>query len=398
METTPRRFSDLPLSPELLQSLEKAGFLHPTPIQEAAIPIALTGKDVLGCAQTGTGKTLAFVLPLIEKLKGLSGVRAVILCPTREIALQTHAAIEKVGTPLRVHSISIIGGRKMGGQISGLQRQPQILVATPGRLVDFQERRLINLNAIEYLVMDEADHMFDLGFLPQIRRILRALPEKRQTLMFSATFPHEVAQLANQYLKNPERIDITPPGTTAEGVDHGLYLLEPGDKRSAIMELLKDEQRSTLIFTRTKLDADWLSRLLESQGHSVGALHADRSQGERISTLQGFKDGKFQMLVATDIMARGIDVKGIGHVVNFDIPQSPEDYVHRVGRTARLNATGQASTLATWLEMRFVEAIEKQINFPLPRKTIEGIRAFEETQAAKPFGRVGSRGKRVRLR
>lgn len=400
MEITARTFIDLSLSADVLAGLERNGFTHPTPIQEQVIPIALSGSDLIGCAQTGTGKTLAFVLPMLEKLKGSEGIRGLILCPTREIALQTHAAIEKFSHELHLHALAVIGGRGFHSQTQGFKKHPNIIVATPGRLVDHMERGHVSLNQIEFLVLDEADHMLDLGFLPQMRQILRKIPEKRQTLMLSATFPSAIRGLAHQYLKNPKKIEIVPPGTTAEGVEHALYLVEPQDKRHAIVELLKEEKRSTLVFTRTKLDADWLARLLAKQGHSVEALHADRSQGERIRTLEKFKKGEFQMMVATDIMARGIDVAGIGHVVNYDIPQSPEDYVHRIGRTARRHAKGHASTLATWLETQFIEAIEKQISFPLPRKTIPGIKSVDETTQVKatPFGRVGSRGKRVRLR
>jgi len=400
METTPRQFKDLGLSAPVLESLEKAGFHHPTPIQEASIPVAMADNDLIGIAQTGTGKTLAFVLPLIEKLQGIEGTRAVILCPTREIALQTHAAIEKVGTPLNVNSVAIIGGKPISGQTNSLKKHPSILVATPGRLCDHMERRTVNMASISFLVMDEADHMLDLGFLPQIRHILRALPKDRQTLMFSATMPSEITRLAEQYLNNPQRVQIAPPGTAAVGIEHALYMMEPQYKREAILKVLKEEKESTLVFTRTRLDAEWLSRLLAKENHSVEAIHSDRSQSERISVLEGFKNDQFQILVATDIMARGIDVKGIAHVVNFDIPQTAEDYVHRSGRTARMNATGRASTLATWVESHFVEQIEKLLGFQLPRKHVEGIPVFEETPAipVTPFGRAGTRGKRVRLR
>jgi ATP-dependent RNA helicase RhlE len=355
---------------------------------------------LIGIAQTGTGKTLAFVLPLLEKLQGIPGTQAVILCPTREIALQTQHAIEKLGKPLKVHSVAIIGGKPIRAQANALRQDPSILVATPGRLCDHMERRNVDLSHIGYLVMDEADHMLDLGFLPQIRRILRVLPKDRQTLMFSATMPSQITQLANQYLNSPQRVEIAPPGTAAKGIEHALYVVEPQYKREAILRILREEKDSTLVFTRTKLDADWLSRLLQKEGHSVEAIHSDRSQGERIQALEGFKQGQCQILVATDIVARGIDVKGIAHVVNYDIPQSPEDYVHRSGRTARMNATGLASTLATWVEMHFVEQIEKLLGFQLPRKQVAGLPVFEETPAipVTPFGRVGTRGKRVRLR
>ena len=400
METTQRLFSELGLSEPLLDSLEKAGYRHPSPIQEAAIPVALADNDLIGIAQTGTGKTLAFVLPLLEKLQGIPGTQAVILCPTREIALQTQVAIEKIGKPLGVHSVAIIGGKPIRAQATALKQDPSILVATPGRLCDHMERRNVDLGHIGYLVMDEADHMLDLGFLPQIRRILRVLPKDRQTLMFSATMPSQITQLANQYLNSPQRVEIARPGTAAEGIEHALYVVEPQYKREAILRILREEKESTLVFTRTKLDADWLSRLLQKEGHSVEAIHSDRSQGERIQALEDFKQGRCQILVATDIVARGIDVKGIAHVVNYDIPQSPEDYVHRSGRTARMNATGKASTLATWVEMHFAEQIEKLLGFQLPRKQVVGLPAFEETPAipVTPFGRSGTRGKRVRLR
>jgi len=400
METTQRLFKDLGLSEGMLQSLEKAGYHHPTPIQEAAIPVAMADNDLIGIAQTGTGKTLAFVLPLIEKLQGIEGTRAVILCPTREIALQTHAAIEKLGKPLHVHSVCIIGGKPIRSQTVALQKHPSILVATPGRLCDHMERRNVHMANISFLVMDEADHMLDLGFLPQIRRILRVLPKDRQTLMFSATMPGEITRLAEQYLTNPQRVEIARPGTAAVGIEHALYMMEPQHKRETILKILKAETESTLVFTRTRLDAEWLSRLLAKEGHSVEAIHSDRSQSERINVLEGFKKGEFQILVATDIVARGIDVKGIAHVVNYDIPQTPEDYVHRSGRTARMHATGRASTLATWVENHFVEAIEKQLGFQLPRKHVEGMPAYDEKPAipVTPFGRIGTRGKRVRLR
>ena len=400
MEITPGTFTDLGLSAPVLKSLEHNGFVHPTPIQNEAIPIALAGHDLIGCAQTGTGKTLAFTLPLLERLAGKTGTRCLILCPTREIAEQTHATIEKLGPPLGLHSVCVIGGKRMHSQIQGLKKQVTFVVATPGRLVDHMERRNINMKHIEYVVLDEADHMLDLGFLPQIRHIFREIPKERQTLMFSATFPHEIEQLAQQYLRHPKRVQISRPGTAAEGIEHEIYLMEPQYKRQAIMVLLKDEQQSTLIFTRTKLDAEWLYKLLHTQGHSVHVLHADRTQGERSQTLEKFKAGEYQMIVATDLLARGIDIKGIAHVVNFDIPQNPEDYIHRAGRTARLHAKGKTSTLATWIQRSFVEAIETQLGFPIPRKTLPGIPAFEEGPAKKApaFGRISRRAPRVRMR
>jgi superfamily II DNA/RNA helicase len=400
MDTTTSHFSDLGISHDLLNVLTQAGFEHPTPIQKGAIPVALKGSDLVGCAQTGTGKTLAFVIPLLEQLKGKTGTHAAILCPTREIAMQTYQVIQDLGKKFHVTAVILIGGRKISVQIAELRKHPSILVVTPGRLVDHMERRNVNLKTIHHVVLDEADHMLDLGFLPQVRRIMSALPEKRQTMMFSATFPRAIEQLAQQYLREPQRINVAPPGTAASGLNHAIYLVEPQDKRRAIMELLKDvKDESTLVFTRTKLDAEWLYRLLQSQGHNVHALHSDRSQGQRIATLQSFKKGEFPILVATDVLARGIDISDITHVINFDIPQNPEDYVHRVGRTARAHKTGDASTLATWMEMSFVQAIEKQLGQKLPRKELPGIPAYQDVFKPKtPPGKIGRRGKRVRLR
>lgn len=399
METTKSLFKDMDLSEVLKKKLLKEGFEHPTPIQEKGIPIALTGSDLIGCAQTGTGKTLAFCLPLMEQLKGKKGTGAVILCPTREIAIQTHHVLQQIGPVLNITSVVLIGGRKISVQTNDLKKHPTIIVATPGRLVDHMERRNVNLKTIHRLVLDEADHMLDLGFLPQVRKILRALPKERQTLMFSATFPREIEQLAHQFLNNAKRVDITPPGTVAEGLVHVIYLVEPKDKREAIMKILHDTDESTLVFTRTKLDAEWLFRLLQKQGHEVHALHSDRNQGQRTATLASFKKGEFPILVATDIMARGIDVSGIAHVINFDIPQNSDDYIHRAGRTARGQATGHASTLATWKEMHFVEAIEKHLSQKLPRGTIPGIKPFdEESLKSGVSARRGRKGPRVRLR
>ncbi len=393
METTPKSFHDLPLSETLLTLLDQAGFSHPTPIQEEAIPLALTGKDLIGCAQTGTGKTLAFCLPLLEKLQGKPGTQALILCPTREIAQQTHEVLQKFGPALKLNSVVLIGGKRLHTQQMDLKKHPTFLVATPGRLMDHVERRNISLAHIPHVVLDEADHMLDLGFLPQVRNILKCLPAKRQTFMFSATFPRAIEQLASQFLKDPQRVDVAPPGTAAAGIDHHLYLMDPQYKRRAIIDLLEGTKESTLIFTRTKLDAEWLFRLLRKEGHEVHALHSNRSQGERSRTLEQFKQNAFPILVATDIMARGIDVSDIAHVINYDIPQNPEDYVHRVGRTGRAQATGHASTLATVLERHYVQAIEKQLGAPIPRRIIPGIPEVQEVSLA-PSRKKG----RVRLR
>jgi len=396
METTQKSFGELGLSEDILEQIARAAFEHPTPIQALAIPIALTGVDLIGCAQTGTGKTLAFCLPLFEQLKGQKGLKVLILCPTREIALQTSEVLREFGQPLKFNHATLIGGKRLGGQIQDLRNHPTFIVATPGRLVDHWERRNVSFNSIAHVVLDEADHMLDLGFLPAVRKILRSLPKKRQTLMYSATFPREIEQLAKQFLNDPQRVDVAPPGTVADGIEHHLYLVDPHDKRQAILTLLEGTKDSTLVFTRTKLDAEWLFRLLLAQGHDAHALHSDRSQGERMETLARFKKKEFPILVTTDLLARGIDVSGIAHVINYDIPHNPQDYIHRVGRTARGKATGHASTLATPLEKYFIDAVEKQLGDSIPRRTLPGIPEYKEA-TVQVRGR-GKRGKRVRLR
>ncbi len=403
MNQTEISFASLKISKELLRQLEKQNIQKPTAIQQKSIPIVLTGKDLIGIAQTGTGKTLAFVLPLIEKITQQGEKKALILSPTREIAQQTYDVFHKLTRSVKsngktIHAALIIGGKSLVAQVRQLNKNPHVIIATPGRLVDHMERKNINSQLFQYVVLDEADHMLDLGFLPQMRIILRALPQKRQTLMLSATFPREIENLAAQYLNMPSKVQVVPPGTAAEGIEHGIYLLDPENKRKAIMELIQAEE-STLVFTRTKLDAEWLYRLLLSKGYSVHALHADRKQSERNAALESFKKGETKTLVATDIMARGIDVVGIAHVINFDIPHQADDYIHRVGRTARAKAKGRASTLATWMDKSYLEEIESKLGKPLPRKEIPGIPAFSEVKVAAPsLGKVGRRGKRVRLR
>ncbi|MCP5468023.1 MAG: DEAD/DEAH box helicase [Deltaproteobacteria bacterium] len=403
MDSKEISFSDLGLSQALATRLSRQKIKSPTPIQKKSLPIALEGKDLIGIAQTGTGKTLAFVLPLLEKLVSEQEIKALILSPTREIAQQTFEVIQKLTRNLElkgedVHASLIIGGKSLSAQIRQLQKNPQIVIATPGRLVDHMERKNIDAKIFNYVVLDEADHMLDLGFLPQVRTIMRSLPAERQTLMLSATFPHEIESLAKHYQKNPVQIRVKPPGTAAEGIEHALYLLDPENKRPAILKLI-DPEESTLVFTRTKLDAEWLYRLLLNKGYEVHALHADRKQMQRNAALESFKKGKTKTLVATDIMARGIDVVGIAHVINFDIPHNADDYIHRVGRTARAKAKGRASTLATWMDKSHIEAIEAKLGSPLPRQEIAGIPAFKEVKVSpSSLGKIGRRGKRVRMR
>ena len=378
--TTDKPFDALGLSAAVLNVIREAGFIHPTPIQAAVIPTALSGKDVIGLAQTGSGKTAAFVLPLAERLTHGQGTRGLILAPTREIALQTKAFLDLFGRFHNLTTACLIGGVKMKPQLDELKQKPDIIVATPGRLLDHVKRRTVSIDKVEELVLDEADHMLDLGFLPQIRDILRSLPRKRHTMMFSATMPDSIEMIANEFMNNPERVDIMPEGGAAEGISHRLYIVKMEDKRNALLALLHQELGSTLVFTRRKIDAEWLYHILQRQGHPVTRMHADRSQGKRVEALKGFREGQHRILVATDIAGRGIDVPGITHVINFDIPESVEDYVHRAGRTARGKALGIVSTVATWQDIPMVKKIEETLGEPIPRCTVPGVEAWEELE------------------
>lgn len=391
VETTSQDFASLSLSAPLLATITKIGFKHPTPIQSAVIPQALQGHDIIGLAQTGSGKTAAFVLPLAEKLIHGEGLRGLILCPTREIALQTKAFLDLFGKHHRLSTVCVIGGVSMGPQIRDLSKKPDIVVATPGRLFDHMNRRNVRLDKISELVLDEADHMLDLGFLPQIMAILREIPSNRRTMMFSATMPESIERLTKQFLKDSVRIDVLPKGRAASGITHRLYLVDKENKKNCLLGLLHQELGSTLVFTRTKLDADWLHRVLEKEGHPVDKIHSNRSQQERTHALKGFREGQHRILVATDIAARGIDVAGIQHIVNFDLPDSVDEYIHRAGRTARMDALGLVSSIGTWMDRPLVKEIEKTIEQEIPRCIIPGVPPFKEIIVTKHFGRRGRR-------
>ena len=390
VQTTDQTFSNLGLSSEILDTVTQIGFVHPTPIQAAIIPIALEGRDVIGLAQTGSGKTAAFVLPMAEKLTHGGGLRGLILAPTREIALQTKAFLDLFGANHQLNTACLIGGVRMKPQFDALRQKPDIIVATPGRLLDHVSRRTVSLDKIEVLVLDEADHMLDLGFLPQMRDILKRLPRERHTMMFSATMPDSIEMIARDFMRSPERIDITPVGGAAEGIIHRLYLVAEADKRNALLALLHQELGSTLVFTRRKVDAEWLYHILERQGHPVARIHADQSQSRRTSALKTFREGQHRILVATDIAGRGIDVPGIQHVINFDIPENVEDYVHRGGRTARGSAIGIVSTIATWQDIGMVRKIEETLGEKIPRCAVAGVPAWEEMEK-KPASRARRR-------
>jgi ATP-dependent RNA helicase RhlE len=375
--TTDGPFDQLGLSQPVLDSVKNIGFINPTPIQAAVIPAALTGVDVIGLAQTGSGKTAAFVLPLAERLTHGKGTRALILAPTREIALQTQAFIELFGKVHNLTSAVLIGGVKMKPQLDALHAKPDVIVATPGRLLDHINRRTVSVDKTEILVLDEADHMLDLGFLPQMKEILRRLPRERQTLMFSATMPDSIEMIARDFMRDPHRIDIMPVGAAA-GITHRLYLVKPEDKRACLVALLLQELGSTLVFVRRKIDAEWLHAVLDRQGHPVTRIHADRSQKGRTAALDSFRQGQHRIMVATDIAGRGIDVPGIEHVINFDIPESVEDYIHRAGRTARAEAKGTVSTIATWPDVTMVKKIEETLGEKIARCTVAGVDPWEE--------------------
>jgi ATP-dependent RNA helicase RhlE len=370
-------FEELGLSKKALSALAHAGFEAPTPIQAQAIPPALLGKDVIGAAATGTGKTLAFVLPLLERLHGkVHGTRALILAPTRELALQIEEQIEKFRNGYHLRSAVVIGGVGMGPQTSAFQRGVEIIVATPGRLNDHLDSGTAKLDQVEILVLDEADRMLDMGFLPQLRRILKHVPRQRQSLLFSATMAGEVATFAREHLRDPVRVEVARSGTTAERATQHVFLVGQEEKTALLLALLQQDDLSTLVFTRTKRRADRVAKDLLRAGHKVAVIHADRSQGQRRHALDSFKSGESRVLVATDIAARGIDVAEIGHVVNFDLPHVPEDYVHRIGRTARAAASGRASSFASPEEHDLLRGIEK-----FTRKAVERAPVPRENEA-----------------
>ena len=373
--SVPIGFYALGLSRPLLDDLNHAGLSSPTPIQAQAIPPALAGRDVIGCAQTGTGKTAAFVIPLIERLitmpKGKP--QALILAPTRELALQILGTIETLGRRSGIGATVIVGGADMQAQVRGLRQGPEILVATPGRLLDHMWSGTINLALIQILVLDEADRMLDMGFALQINQIFDALPEERQTLLFSATLPADLTRLIQASVNNPVRVMVTPSATTADGVTQALHTTTHHGKTDLLLSLMTRDQDRVLVFTRTKHRADHVTRVLNRAGHRVAVLHGDRSLPQRRAALDGFKRGTFRVLVATDIAARGIDVADIGHVINYDLPTCPEDYVHRIGRTARMKATGRATSFATAEDVQQLRAIECLLGHTVPQATESSV-------------------------
>jgi len=365
-------FEQFNLDPRLMQGIKYAGYETATPIQEAAIPAALRGRDIIGTAQTGTGKTAAFVLPILNKLlDGPKGMpRVLIVTPTRELAEQINQVVHALAVGTGLRSATIYGGVGADRQIKALRQGVDILVATPGRLLDLMQQRFAKLNRVEVLVLDEADRMFDMGFLPDVKRIIKAVPVERQTMLFSATFPAEVELLASHSLINPQRISmgISKPAIT---VTHALYPVPSHLKSALLLRLLKQIDSDTvLVFTRTKHRADKVARQIAHAGHRVTSLHGNRTQGQREHALHGFKTGHFPIMVATDIAARGLDIEGITHVINYDMPDTADAYIHRIGRTGRAQRTGDAFTLVTPEDNDMIRALERIMGGPIKRETL----------------------------
>ena len=378
-------FDSLGLSAAVLQAVADKGYTQPTPIQEKAIPIVLMGRDVLGCAQTGTGKTASFVLPMIDILsQGRAKARmprSLILEPTRELAAQVAENFEIYGKNHKLSMALLIGGVSFEDQERALERGVDVLIATPGRLLDHFERGKVLLNDVKVLVIDEADRMLDMGFIPDVERIVSLLSPMRQTLFFSATMPPEIKRLADRFLSNPKEVTVSPPASAGTNIVQGLAIVPEAEKREALRRLIRSQDvKNALVFCNRKRDVALLQGSLKKHGFNAGALHGDMSQPARMETLDRFRQGEIQILVASDVAARGLDIIDMSHVFNFDVPFSPEDYVHRIGRTGRAGKTGHSFTLATPSEGELVQAIEKLIGNSVPRVDIPGLEAatFEE--------------------
>lgn len=389
-------FQALGIDSHFLTLLTERGITVPTPIQHQAIPIAMQGKDVIGIAQTGTGKTFAFGLPMLQKLAGTQG-RALIIVPTRELAHQIEEALEPFAKAFRIRMAVFVGGASMYLQRKALKNNPRILIATPGRLNDHLEQRTVTLKEVQVLVLDEADRMLDMGFKPQIDRILKYVPRARQTMLFSATMPQDIIRLATAEMHLPLRIEIAPSGTTVKKVEQELIIVEQQGKGVLLQHLLREHMGSVLVFSRTKHGAKKITRALNAAGFGAAEIHSNKSLGQRLAALKGFKAGKHRILVATDIASRGIDVTDIEVVINYDLPDDPADYVHRIGRTARAGREGRAISFASPNQARHIRDIERLIRTPLKRRihaAMPSLSLEEGTSHARshdrPFGRFRS--------
>ncbi|HST52149.1 MAG TPA: DEAD/DEAH box helicase [Pyrinomonadaceae bacterium] len=397
-------FSQLGLSAALARRCESLGYTEPTPIQAKAIPSILTGADLIGCAETGTGKTAAFFLPTIQRMAETKrpGVRVLVLAPTRELASQIEESYRQLAPKGSPRCASVIGGTGFGKQNEALRRGAGVVVATPGRLLDHMERGTVSLAHVEVLVLDEADRMLDIGFLPAIRRIVAALPARRQTLLFSATMSHAIEELARSTMRDPKLVEAGTRGRAAVTVEQTAYTVAAESKTALLLDLLERERDNferVLVFTRTRRGAERLAHILEARDHEVNRIHADRSQPQREAALRGFKEGRTRVLVATDIAARGIDVDSVSHVINYDVPSQPEDYVHRIGRTGRAGNSGRAITLVTPVDETSMRAIERLTGQAVERVALPGFGSagvVVRTAQVKHRGVVGRRSFRPR--
>jgi len=389
-------FSELPLSAALQQKLAAAQFVTPTPVQAQALPPALEGKDVLATAQTGTGKTLAFLIPIIEMLmrEPTRQVNALVLLPTRELAMQVHEQYEALRSKTTPKASLVIGGVNEKAQIHGIRVGAGLVIATPGRLQDFISRNLVDLRQIKILVLDEADRMLDMGFLPAIQRIVDILPRRRQTLCFSATLEQSVARLVNDYMRHPVRVELGSVLKPAESVELRAYEVRPGEKPDVLRHLLYAEKGQTLVFTRTKRGAQRLARELAREGFNAAMIHGDRSQSQRNDAHSGFQEGRFQVLVATDIASRGLHVDDVAHVINYDLPKMAEDFIHRVGRTGRAGSQGQASSIVSGVEVIELRNIERTLKLRMQRMQLDPAtsdrpkRVIQNTLASRTLTRL----------
>jgi ATP-dependent RNA helicase RhlE len=387
-------FRDLKLSEERLAAIEAVGWSKPTPIQGKAIPHGLEGRDIVGIAQTGTGKTGAFMIPALERLEAGKGLQVLVLCPTRELAQQVAEDTMALAKGTRVRVEAIFGGVGYGPQIDALAKGFEVIVATPGRFIDHMQSKRVDLSGVRHLVLDEADRMLDMGFRPQIEQVLRQMPTDRQTMLFSATMPHGVHDLALRITRDAIWIEAAKSGTTAEGIDEVFYSVKPEKKPDLLLELLKaPEWDHVLVFTRTKAGADVLEARLQREGISADVMHSDRQMKHRTRALDHFAAGKTRVLVATDIAQRGLDVEGISHVVNYDVPLDPEDYVHRIGRTGRAGATGTAVTFVTAKDLGAVKTLEHRLGRAIERMHLPD---FDYVGAPQPEGRSSRRGRKSR--
>lgn len=393
-------FSELGLPEHLLATIEKIGYKTPTPIQEKAVPAALQGRDVIGAAQTGTGKTAAYALPTLARLGEPQGrPRCLVLVPTRELAMQVDEAFRTFSENTSDKIALLYGGVRYDAQLKALRAGAEIIVATPGRLIDLWRQRFVDLSRIEVLVLDEVDRMLDMGFIEDVSSIIRMCPKDRQTLLFSATVNKTIREIADWALRDPVEIDVRTGTLTAETISHALYPVAGYQKYDLLLALLEHTKyRSVIVFTRTKRDADRITEWLEANSISVATMHADRTQRERVEALTGFKTGKYSVLVATDIASRGLDISGVSHVINYNVPEHPEDYVHRIGRTGRAGDEGEAFTLFSPDELLQLQAIERLLGKTIERKKLDGFNYRTEPLMLMPGSGIGAPRPRRRNR